>query len=75
MDARNTANTKDETMLYPVKLRWTIWKFTAPTSGETKIVARCSEPMEIEHEYQRVLTRVDAYNEREALEISGYERK
>jgi len=52
---------------------FTIWKFTSPSSGEEKVVARPTEPCEHQHEYQVVLTRVMANNQREALKQWTYE--
>lgn len=47
---------------------FTIWEFRGVTIPQTKIVVRHTEPMEIDHEYQRVLGRVYAYNKEGALE-------
>ena len=48
--------------------RWfTIWEFKGVTIPQTVVVAKCMEPREYEHEYQRVLSRIEAYTEVEAL--------
>jgi hypothetical protein len=48
---------------------WTVWRFSSPLSGETKIVAKIAEPNDrlVQHEYQRVLWQGSAFNAAEAL--------
>ena len=48
--------------------RWfTIWEFRGVTIPQRVVVARYTEPCEYEHEYQRVLGRIEAFTEVEAL--------
>jgi hypothetical protein len=56
-------------MITAIKRKFTIWRFSSPTTGETKIVAK---PLEIDdrlydHQYQRVLWQGEAYSAQEAL--------
>lgn len=50
-----------------IKRLWTIWKLTWPTTGESKVVAKPYYMNSIQHEYQRILATVEAYNEKDAL--------
>jgi len=51
-----------------IKRSFTIWRFTSPTTGDATTAAKPSEPREIEHEYQRVLGRLDAFGPKDAIE-------
>jgi len=49
---------------------FTIWEFKSPSlSHVSKIAVRVSEPCEPQHEYQKVLAKIDAPTAAEALEI------
>jgi len=51
------------------KQTFTIWEFKSVSSPEVVIAARVSEPTEPQHEYQKVLAKIDAFNKTEALEM------
>lgn len=50
-------------------LRWTVWRFTSPSTGTAVVVARRAETndLQYQHQYQTVLGQVWAYNAEEAL--------
>jgi len=51
------------------KMMFTVWKFRGVTVPCETVVAKVTEPMEIEHEYQVVLGRTFAYTKEEALSL------
>ena len=51
------------------KQTYTIWEFRSPSSPEVVIAVRVSEPVEPQHEYQKVLAKVDAFDKAEALAL------
>ena len=56
-----------------ILMQWTVWQFRGVTVPQEPVVAaRATELFEPEHEYQKVLGRVAAYNEREALQRLGF---
>jgi hypothetical protein len=52
---------------------FTVWRFSSPTSGETNLVVRRSEPDEqrYQHAYQLILWRGLARSKEHAFALSG----
>ena len=54
----------------PILMSFTVWEFLSPSTGERKVVAKPTEPFEPEHEYQKVLRRVETYTASRALFVA-----
>lgn len=55
-------------VIAPGPLRgFTIWEFRSPSSDEVKVCARLSEPDDRNHSFQHVLTKLDAFDNDDAM--------